>query len=138
MRSDLDSDAGGDVAKTAYCPPGTPIFQTGLDTPGGNGITAKLVAASPDPPERFNNTWTMDFLDGDAQPIDDIEIIHAESKMPLHAHPPKVASQIAKATEPSRYKVTLYFQMAGYFVVHVDVSSARVGVDAIEFPFCLE
>jgi hypothetical protein len=133
-----DQDSGVVVAKTAYCPPEIPIFQPGVDTPGKNGIAGKVVATSPDPPEQYSNTWTMDFFDGDGQAIDDIEITHAQAAMPLHGHPPAPATQIKKMAEPSRYKVGLYFKMPGYFLVQLDVSSARAGEDAIEFPFCIE
>jgi hypothetical protein len=139
-------DAGSDDAGV-YCPPGTPTFALERDTPGtGNVIAARLFDAMPNPPDHFDNIWTVDFVDAEGKPVQDIQIRKAEARMPFHTgHPPRPALGVTKMPEPGRFKVRLFLQMPGYFVISLKVSSASLGADAgsdvedeILFPYCLE
>jgi hypothetical protein len=133
-------DAGGDVSEdddaVVYCPDGA-IDSTTLviGWPAkGKTVTAKLVSATPTPPERYNNEWLVDFVDADGKAIEDLNVTGAQTWMPYHSHgKPGSAAQMS----PGRFKLALNFQMRGYFQIKLDVKSAKLGSDHIDYYYCL-
>jgi hypothetical protein len=141
--SDASVDAGSDAedAGMVVCPdsamkPGD--FHIGATQAGDKGhITAKLHSASPDPPERYNNTWQVELVDGSGAPLDDTMITKAQAAMPFHQHAPKPATGITKLSDPGQFEVGLFLTMPGYFQLQFDVSSPSAGDDHIVFEYCL-
>lgn len=136
-KHDAGTDAGEEDAGSVYCPDSATDSSSlvmGLEAKGKT-ITGKFVEATPFPPERYNNSWVVDFVDGDGNPVTDLKFTDAQTWMPFHNHG-KPASADAMS-EPGRFKLMLNFNMRGYFEVRLHVSSASLGNDYIVFDYCL-
>jgi hypothetical protein len=61
------------------------IYVPGMSATADDGVQVALLTASPAPPTRFDNFWTMQILDSQDQPIADAEL-RVEPFMPDHGH----------------------------------------------------
>jgi len=115
-------------------------FRLGVEASGASGlIKGKLVAADPDPPEKYLNDWTFDFLDEEGTPIEDVQITMARSFMPTHGHDGTFAPTVTELSEPGRFEVArLNLWMRGPWLIQLNVSSPQVGDDYIEFSTCID
>jgi hypothetical protein len=133
---DAADDVSEDDDAVVYCPDGA-IDSTTLVigwSAKGKTVTAKLVSATPNPPERYNNEWLVDFVDTDGKAIEDLKVTGVQTWMPYHSHgKPGSATQMS----PGHFKLALNFQMRGYFQVKLDVKSAQLGSDHIDYYYCL-
>ncbi len=143
-------DSGSDDSGTAGpgdeafpfipCPDDLPPFAIGMDTLGTNGvIRARLVDASPAPPEKFFNDWTVEFHGADGSVLGDVELTMARAWMPAHGHDGTYAPIITPREEPGQFAVDqLNLWMRGHWEVQIEATSPGVGDDSLVFDACVE
>jgi hypothetical protein len=133
-------DAADDEELVVQCPDTSTEAATltsGLTrTSKDNKLIAKFVLSDPSPPERYNNDWTIDFTTADGTPVTDLSMMKtSQTWMPYHGHGWRATS--VPMSEPGRYKVTLNFNMRGYFQIKLETMSANLGAEEIVFDYCL-
>jgi hypothetical protein len=132
-------DAGvGDDAGT-YCPADSPVFRVPMEAVGDKmRITARLISAKPEPPERYFNDWTVELVDSSGNPVEDVELTQVQTYMTVHRHG-VLAKQITKLGDPARFEVKdVDMFMRGPWEIRFTVTSASAGDDYIVFNHCLD
>jgi hypothetical protein len=97
--ANVTEDAGQQPDGTSRCK-GSPQLAVGPD----DGLTAmgenkqiqvRVLDADNVPPVRYYNTWTVQFLDPQGKPLDDVVINKVCAYMPVHGHgaPPEMITQ---------------------------------------------
>lgn len=129
----------GEEAAFAGCPDSIPKFSLGMQATAGD-IQAKLVAASPAPPERYFNDWTVAFESADGEPRTDVTLCGARTFMPVHGHygtpDPRVTQH---ADDRAVFELdALNLFMRGPWEVRLKVSAADGGEHDIVFEVCVE
>jgi hypothetical protein len=134
-----DQDGGESDDGGAYCPAGSPMVHFESEAVSDNGkVTARLVDTKPAPPQRYYNDWTVDFLDADGKPLDDMQITKVRSYMPVHQHG-VVSQKIVKLSEPGRFEVQdIDLFMRGPWEVQFSLTSASTGDSYLVFNHCLD
>ena len=126
-----------DAADYEGCPD-LPAFVVGLKAKGKDGkIDATLLDASPSPPRRYLNVWTLKLMDGHDHPVSDAEVTAIRTYMPLHGHAGTPAADAEMTGDAGEMHADLNFTMRGYWEVQVNVSSPSAGDDYIMFPVCI-
>jgi hypothetical protein len=108
--------------------------------PGGEGIglvamgeamrvQARVIAASPPMPERYDNDWTVRFMDVQGRPLNDLEIVGACAYMPAVGHrhfdPP---GHITQQADPSTFTLeAINLSMRGAWELQLAISSPTIG-----------
>ena len=112
-------------------------FALGMPVMGDNQkIQAKLIAAMPTPPARYNNDWTIEFMDASGNALSDVDLTKAYADMPYHGHG-KAATSMTKLSDPGQFDVGINLFMRGYFDVQFSVSSPSAGDDMLHFKYCV-
>jgi hypothetical protein len=132
-------DAGSDDAGVV-CPDSAPdvnTFLPGMVVMGDSkNIQAKLLMASPNPPEKLNNDWTIEFMDASGNPLTDVALTKVYAFMPYHGHG-KPGYSMTQLSDPSQYDVGINLFMRGYFELQFTVSSPTAGDDMVKFYYCV-
>jgi hypothetical protein len=136
------SDAGAQSEHESTfegCPESTPPFALGMQTAGELGrITGTLIDASNAPPLRYLNDWTVEFVDGEGQPIEDVSIRRARPFMPVHGHDGNVQPSV-RQERPGRFTVDgLNLNMRGPWEIQFQLRSPSAGDDYVVFHVCVE
>lgn len=138
-------DGGGDHPEMKTpCPASIPEFIAtptgGLEVTGnGNRITAKLIDADSNPPNKGDNEWDVLFRDLDGEPLDDLEIEETQTFMPVHGHPGQKTPQATKLAQAGvvRFETVNLF-MGGPWEARFRVASeAAGGSDYLVFHVCV-
>src|SRR5262249_11491353 len=80
------SAGGGSPPSPCADDPRVEAYTVGLEATSDDGaVTVRFVDANPAPPEKGNNTFTVDLVDGSGHPIDGASI-STKSYMPDHGH----------------------------------------------------
>ncbi|HTU61828.1 MAG TPA: hypothetical protein VMF89_25400, partial [Polyangiales bacterium] len=114
-------------------------FALGMQAEGELGhITGTLIDASKKPPLRYINDWTVEFVDGAGQPIEDVAIRMARPFMPVHGHDGNLAPKV-RMVQPGRFEVDdLNLHMRGPWEIQFQLRSASAGDDYVVFHVCVE
>jgi len=122
------------------CPDSIPTFALGMHARGDGGrLGATLVAASPAPPLRYLNDWTLTLTLGDGTPLPDAVITKARAFMPVHGHDGIVVPTLEMLPEPGRVRIRgLNFNMRGPWQVQLSLSSPSTGDDYVVFYICVQ
>lgn len=116
-------------------------FTAGMEKTGTKGLTFRLVSSDPAPPERGDNAWVIDIVNGDG-PVDDGHV-EITTFMPDHQHNGSL-DDVAEvdATEPGRYshdEVNMW--MPGMWETTIEATPAGgtnpTDTDFVVFRFCL-
>jgi hypothetical protein len=127
-----------DAAAYYGCPDTVPDLVVGLKVMGKSGkISASLVDASPSPPRKYLNTWTLQLADANDSPLEDATVTAIRTYMPLHGHEGKPSPDVAMLADKADMQTNLHFIMRGYWEVQINLSSPSVGDDYIVFPTCV-
>lgn len=118
---------------------GVPDFSLFMVATGEQGaIKGVLVSASPAPPERYENDWTVEFRDASDEPLGDVELTMAEPFMPAHNHDGTFAPVVAPLEAPGRFEIQdLNLWMPGLWEIRFTVESASAGSDYVVFEACI-
>jgi hypothetical protein len=140
---DAAYDAGSDASSAQAplrCGDDVPPFALPMSAPGGEGkLSAALLAATPAPPEKYLNDWTLELRDAQGKPVSDATITMARPFMPAHGHDGTFAPTVSAGDGPGRFEVKkLNLWMRGPWEVQLSVSSPSLGDDYIVFQVCIE
>ena len=83
--------------------------------------SARIKSATPAPPQKYENAWEVELLDGDGEPLADAELVFVEPWMPAHSHDGGLIPEIRSMEEPARFAVDRW--MGGVWEVRLDVKS---------------
>lgn len=114
-------------------------YSAGVSVVGDEGvITAALMDASPAPPARYINDWTLAFSASGAQELEGVEV-EITPWMPDHGHGTAAPITI-EALGGGLFTATgIDLFMVGYWEVHIDVSAPDGSwSDRATFGFCVE
>jgi hypothetical protein len=125
---DSQSPPAHDAGMAMPCAKGTPELTVGeMDGLTAMGkhklIQARVIAADHQPPERYYNTWTVQFLDDKGEPLDDVKVENACAYMPLHLHgnPPR---KVTPQDDPDKVELNdLNLFMPGAWEIQLAVTS---------------
>jgi len=105
---------------------------------GGTWAQVEFVEASPAPPSRGDNTWTLRVLDGDGVARDDLDI-DVNPYMPDHTHGSTVRCEVEAGPVPGTYVLApLNLFMPGLWDVTLNIHADEFGDDAVKFTFCID
>jgi hypothetical protein len=139
-------DDGGDPADAAVDGPVASLcasdtraqpFVAGMEQAGAAGlIKARLLASTPAPPARGNNTWTVQIVDAAGAPMDGATLA-VKGYMPDHGHGTSTKPAI-KGTGDGKYEVDLLsLAMPGIWQITITVTTPSSTTDAAVFTFCV-
>ena len=127
--SDAMADCTVDSRAEAYAP--------GMQAMAPDGTRLVLVSAEPGPPVRFDNTWTVQALGADGEPLA-VTDLRVEPFMPDHGHgTPEPPEPVAEA-EPGRYRMGPFdLWMPGIWQLHFSMDHGETTSTAT-LSFCIE
>jgi hypothetical protein len=111
-------------------------YAAGMKLAGDSGaLSFAIETATPAPPLKGNNSWTVQILDGSGAPVTGATMT-AVPFMPDHGHGTQVTPVVTPAGDA--YTVApLYLFMPGLWQVTLTATSAA-GDDSVKFDFCIE
>lgn len=135
--ADASTPSEGDAADYRGCE-GLAPFELGMQaTSDGGELRAELLAATPAPPARYRNDWTVQLRAADGSVLADGAITHARTFMPLHGHDGGIVPVITSLKEPGQVRIErLNLSMRGAWEIQLTVSAPGVGEDRIVFHVC--
>lgn len=158
-----DDDSGGRGSTTdagspdVKCPDNLPTFtatpESGLeaDEVTHQSLRVRVISANQIPPLKgTDNTWTIQFMDRDGAPIDDVEVAAACTRMPPpHTHGTPPLKGVTRLDKPGQFELGfLDFIMDGVWQIQLvtnrtgeadqnaDDSDASVEAAPQEFTYC--
>jgi YtkA-like len=103
----------------------------------GAEVTFKLMSVSPAPPMRNDNTWQVDLVDGNGDPIEGA-VMTATPFMPDHGHGTPIKAVVTEPS-PGHYDIEpLNLWMPGIWQVTLDATPQGGTKDQAVFTFCIE
>jgi hypothetical protein len=137
---DLDSDAAETDEANAGCSadPRASDYETGMSATGSM-LTVELADASPAPPSKRDNTWTITVRDEAGDPLDGADV-WVTTWMPDHGHGGTVDPTVVAGGGPGGYVVDpVHLQMAGLWEVTIHaIPEGASEEDSVTFGFCVE
>jgi hypothetical protein len=125
---------------TSVCMVGpTPeTFALGLTEASTDGsLKMTLVAASPAPPAKGENSWTLKVTDGSGAPVTGASFT-VKPYMPEHVHGTSIVPQMTPASQPGVYDVgILEFFMPGIWQTTITRDQDAGAPEAVVFTFCI-
>lgn len=123
------------------CPDSIPEFELGLTASSQDGaIKAVVREASPVPPARFFNDWTVALERDDDTPVEDASLQSVRAFMPVHGHygtpDPRVRRRDDEPAVFELEKINLF--MRGPWEVKLIVRLPNAGDAEIVFDVCVE
>lgn len=113
------------------------VFTLGLSKALPNGHAVRLVAATPSPPVKGDNTWTVELVDGAGKPVSGATITVVPF-MPDHGHGTATAPAVTPEGGPGKYRISnMNLPMAGYWDITLSVTAGATKGDA-RFGICLD
>ena len=113
------------------------VFQAGLKKATSSGVSVSLVEASPAPPSKGDNLWTLRLADAQGAAIDGATVTLVPF-MPDHGHGSAVKPTVTSTGSDGKYSVSrVYLPMAGFWEITVTVVRAGAAEEA-RFGFCID
>jgi hypothetical protein len=134
-------DAGADASfAPVRCGDDVPAFALPMAAMGAEQkLSAAVLAATPAPPEKYLNDWTLELRDAQGKPVSDAEITMARPFMPAHGHDGTFAPTVEAGDAPGQFVVNdLNLWMRGPWEIQLRVTSPTLGDDYIVFQVCVE
>ena len=105
----------------------------------GTAVRVRFVDALPAPPDRGDNTWTIEVVDlATGMPLDDVSLV-VEPYMPDHMHGTSIQCNVTDMPEPGELHlepVNLF--MPGLWEVRLHFTLADETTDRVDFSFCVD
>jgi hypothetical protein len=137
-----EGGAGSSALPVVPCPQDTPAFGAGPDGIGLEAVGAKqtvsarIIAAKPLSPERYENDWSVALLDAQGAPLPDAEITSACAFMRVHGHY-ELARSVTRLSDPSTFELkALNLSMRGPWEVELTVTSPSLTGTADAYTEC--
>ena len=134
-----DESPEGEEAAFQGCPDSLPAFALGMQARVvEGGIQARLVAASPAPPLRYLNDWTVEFADAEGNALEDVRIESARPFMPLHGHDGNLQPKLRGLSAAGQFSIAdLNLFMRGPWEIQLRVHSESAGDGYVVFDVCV-
>lgn len=112
-------------------------YVAGLQKAGADEqITARLLEAHPAPPERGNNRWVLEVVDG-ATPLTGCVLV-LDPNMPAHGHGTWEDAVVTEMEAPGRYAVEpILLYMPGLWEIPITITCGEV-TDTVRYAFWIE
>lgn len=129
---EVDPDAPVDCAKVTD----DDTFVVGLEKVGRDSVlTFRLMSATPAPPARYENTWTVE-IDSSGGPLANADIT-ATPYMPVHDHVSAIRSVSTALPDAGQYEIErVNFSMPGVWETTIR-ATAGATTDSAMFRFCI-
>jgi hypothetical protein len=112
-------------------------FAIGLTKALPSGHVVRIVGATPAPPAKGDNAWTVELIDGAGKPVSGATIV-VTPFMPDHGHGTATAPTVTPEGAPGKYSISkMNLPMAGYWDVTLSVTIGAAKGDA-RFGICLD
>jgi hypothetical protein len=138
------ADASTDPGPVLECPrhtiAGSDKYVDGLSKTGDSGVMkVTFKSASPLPPARGHDVWTIQVTDMSDQPIDGATIDFDKTPfMPCHNHATSVFPTATAAGTPGTYTIDpVYFVMTGIWTVRFKIKAPDARADEVVFEFVI-
>ena len=121
------------------CPADLPDFELGMRARVLEGsIQASVVEASPAPPMRYLNDWTVELTDAEGNALEDVRIESARPFMPVHGHDGNLEPKVRGLSQAGRFAIAdLNLFMRGPWEVQLRLRSASAGDGYVVFDVCI-
>ncbi len=111
-------------------------YVAGMEAVGTNGYKVKLMASTPAPPAKGDNTWELQVLVGDT-PADGVTV-EVVPFMPDHGHGTPISATVTAGGSDGMYTAApVNLWMPGYWTVTVNIDD-RGTTDSIVFNTCID
>ncbi len=142
--SGSDSGESSDAGQDSVCADEdrNDTFAVGLSRSGAH-VTVEFMEASPAPPDRGENTWTVKVTDAGGQGLTDAEL-EVVPWMPDHGHGSSVIVEVQAMQTPGEYQLQpIDLFMAGLWEVRLNFTlpgeaEGETIEDQVVFAFCVE
>jgi hypothetical protein len=131
---------GGTGASDSICStdPRAMVYAIGLTATAMDGkMKASFVDATPAPPSKNENSWTLKVIDASGNPISGAAIT-AKPFMPDHGHGASVVPTITSMTDGTYEIANLDLFMPGIWTVTLTITPTSGPVDTVVFSFCID
>jgi hypothetical protein len=132
-------DDGGDETDPRGCEAETrdDEYQLGMEKAGAQ-LLVRFVDADPAPPDRGDNTWTIEVLDlATGEPADDVTL-EVEPYMPDHKHGSSIQCNVTEMPEPGELQLApVNLFMPGLWQVQLHFTRGET-TDRVDFNFCVD
>lgn len=115
------------------------VYAAGMEKPGDKGLLrVRLVASEPAPPQKGENTWTVQVTDAAGAPVEGATFA-VTPRMPDHGHGSATTPAVTAGGAAGEYAIaSLDLAMAGLWTVTLDITTAAGETDTVTFSFCVE
>jgi hypothetical protein len=113
------------------------VFAVGLARPGEKGtLTVRLMASTPAPPSRGDNTWSIELVDAAGAPVTGaaVEVVPF---MPDHRHGTGIKAKITEQGAGLYQAAPVNLWMPGLWEITVEATPAGGAEDRAVFRFCI-
>jgi hypothetical protein len=119
--------------------PRVAVYAVGVEAKSTDGaLTVHFLGASPSPPVKGNNTWTVQLLDAKGQPINGAAIV-TKAFMPDHGHGSSIKPQATAKGTDGTYEITpVNLFMPGVWQITFEVTTAGGVADSAVVMFCID
>jgi hypothetical protein len=112
-------------------------FTAGMSKTGDAGYQFALMDALPSPPDKGNNTWTVEVRDPNGDPVVDLDLA-VKPFMPDHGHG-SPTTPVITATGDGVFSVDpVYMFMPGLWEMTLSVKDTDATLDTAVFRFCVD
>lgn len=132
--------AGGAAPSLCAKDPRAEAYAVGLEQKSDDGrMKIRFIDASPAPPSKGTNQWTIQLLDGSDKPIDDATMT-IKPFMPDHGHGSSITPQVTWMKSNGNYQITLVdLFMPGIWQITFNITPpGGAAPDAVVFTFCVD
>lgn len=122
------------------CTAAYPSFREGLTAKAGE-LTVRLLSVDPDPVrQKQDNTWVLEVVDAEGEPVADASIVEPDTWMDVHNHGGRWEPEVEERSEPGQFELTkLDFKMPGPWRLRFGVkASDDAEVARTTFQICVE
>ena len=131
-------DGDGNSTPDRTSPEAGDTYVAGLEKAGAaSKINVRLLEAHPAPPERGDNQWVLEVLDGEATPLAGC-ILVLDPDRPAHGHGTWKDAVVTEMDTPGHYSVDPVFMfMPGLWEIPITLTCGEVS-DTVLYAFWIE
>ncbi len=138
-QSSTSSSTGAPTEAACAKDPRVAAYAVGVEAKSIDGaLTVHFLSASPSPPVKGNNTWTVQLLDGQGKPINGATIV-TKAFMPDHGHGSSIKPQATAKGTDGTYEITpVTLFMPGVWQITFEVQAPGGVASSAIVTFCVD